>query len=447
MKKNEDTTPRNLIFLIALLVSAVLAYFLNGYLFGFFRFLFTIDVEFNFEQLISNSDIWGIASYWSTFSLLIFTISFFVPAISNIVKLIKLKNVLALLPRADDEEPNITKEQFLKSMSDHFVFYSEFAVPFSSYIVEHLDRKIKKQAKFIRKGRPQKEKELSITVLQLPSKIFDIEKLLHSHLSSWFMSRLPKILAGIGLLMFVVAISGMLQIRQDEFLSQEAKDVLLMGTSSLALCVGVSLIIIAFHRLMLGHIFHRAAELIKMLDALFEYHPEEDGEKAELKAVEVALNKSVSSFKDVSNGLKNSFEDFSIKLEKIQSSIDKNQKQKFDDITKPIETLVKNLNKEVLKTSNAMKDKNGILDDLNKTAGDLSKISLASDEAVNKFDQVKESLDNLIEQIEKMAPMSAARKEEISSNLNKVRKGNRTVGMGSRAVNREIKKELDKHDL
>jgi methyl-accepting chemotaxis protein len=447
MKKNEDTTPRNLIFLVALLASAVFAYFLNGYLFGVFKLLFGIDVEYNFEQLIRNSDIWGIASYWSTFSLLIFTISFFVPAISNIVKLIKLKNVLAVLPKAEDEEPNITREKFLTSMSDHFVFYSEFAVPFSAYIVEHLDRKVKKQAKFIRKGRPQKEKDLSETILQLPSKIFDIEKLLHSHLSSWFMSRLPKILAGIGLLMFVVAISGMLQIKDEVFLSQEGKNVLLMGSSSLALCIGVLLIIIAFHRLMLGHIFHPAAELIKMLDSLFEYHPEEDGEKAELKAVEVALNKSVSSFKDVSNGLKTSFEDFSKKLEKIQTSIDCKQKQSFDEIAKPIEELVKNLSKEVLSTSSAIEDKNGILKDLNKTAKDLSKISSASDEAVNKFDQIKESLDNLIEQIEKMAPMSAARKEEISTNLNKVKKGNRTVGMGSRAVNREIKKEIDKYDL
>ncbi|WP_438993612.1 hypothetical protein [Pseudemcibacter sp.] len=105
------------------------------------------------------------------------------------------------------------------------------------------------------------------------------------------------------------------------------------------------------------------------------------------------------------------------------------------------------MSKEVLSTSSAIEDKNGILKDLNKTAKDLSKISSASDDAVNKFDQVKESLDNLIEQIEKMAPMSAARKEEISTNLNKVKKGNRTVGMGSRAVNREIKKEIDKYDL
>lgn len=447
MKRNEDTTPRNLMFMISILASAVLAYFLNGYLFGLFQLLFGIDVQYKFEQLMKNSSIWGVASYWATFSLLVFIISFFAPAISNIVKLIKLKNTLAVLPQADDEEQNITREQFLKSMSDHFVFYSEFAIPFSAYIVEHLDRKIKKQTKFIRKGRAQKEKELSVTVLMLPSKMFDIEKLLHSHLSSWFMSRLPKILAGIGLLMFVIAISGMLQINSETFPSSEALDVLLMGTSSLALCIGVSLIIIAFHRLMLGHIFHRAGELIKMLDALFEYHPEEDGEKTELKAVEVALNKSVSSFKDVSTGLKNSFDDFAKKLEKIQTSIDKKQKQNFDATTKPIEDLVKNLSKEILSTANAIEDKNGILKDLNKTAGDLSKISVATDDAVNKFDQVKESLDNLIEQIEKMAPMSAARKDEISGNLEKVRKGNRTVGMGSRAVNREIKKDIEKHDL
>ena len=445
--KNEDTTPRNLIFLISILASVVLAYFLNGYLFGFFKFLFSIDVQYSFGQLINNSSIWGVASYWATFSLLVFIISFFVPAISNIINLIKLKNTIAVLPKADDEEQNITKELFLKSMSDHFVFYSEFAVPFSAYIVEHLDRKIKKQTKFIRKGRAQKEKELSVTVLMLPSKMFDIEKLLHSHLSSWFMSRLPKILAGIGLLMLVIAVSGMLQIKDDAFLSPAAQDILLMGTSSFALCIGVSLIIIAFHRLMLGHIFHRAAELIKMLDGLFEYHPEEDGEKSELKAVEVALNKSVSSFKDVSNGLNSSFEGFAKKLEKIQTSIDKKQKQSFDEIAKPIEALVKNLSKEVQSTSSAIDDKSGILDDLNKTAGALSKISSATDDAVNKFDQVKESLDNLIKQIEKMAPMSAARKEEIAESLEKVRKGNRTVGMGSRAVNREVKKDIEKYDL
>jgi hypothetical protein len=43
--------------------------------------------------------------------------------------------------------------------------------------------------------------------------------------------------------------------------------------------------------------------------------------------------------------------------------------------------------------------------------------------------------------------MSASRKDEIAGNLEKVRKGNRTAGMVSRTINREIKKEIEKHDL
>ena len=43
--------------------------------------------------------------------------------------------------------------------------------------------------------------------------------------------------------------------------------------------------------------------------------------------------------------------------------------------------------------------------------------------------------------------MSASRKDEIAGNLEKGLKGNLTVGMGSRAANREIKKEIEKHDL
>lgn len=78
----------------------------------------------------------------------------------------------------------------------------------------------------------------------------------------------------------------------------------------------------------------------------------------------------------------------------------------------------------------------------NELASDVRK--LLGDQ---KFDQVKGSLDQLIGQIEKMAPMSASRKDEIAGNLEKVLKGNRTAGMVSRTINREIKKEIEKHDL
>ena len=103
--------------------------------------------------------------------------------------------------------------------------------------------------------------------------------------------------------------------------------------------------------------------------------------------------------------------------------------------------MVTSLNKEVAKASGAALSKESILDDLNKTASDLSAVSKASDTVTEKFDLVTEGLERLITQIEKIAPMSTEKKEIISADIEELKAvSSKTVGMGKRTPSKSRKK-------
>lgn len=478
MQENQDNLPRNLLFMIAVVTSAVAAYFLNSSLFSFLQFVFDIKVQSNYTRILNNSTLWGAASFWSTFALLVYTFSFLIPAVFNIIGLVTLKGRISELPRASDKTSNVTKDKFLKTMSEFTLVYAEYAVPYSAYIVEKKEKNIRKKTKFIGKGKEQPTNMPEVSVLMPASNIFKIEKVLNSRLSVWFMRPLPRVLMGIGFLLFILSFAGALQSNAESLM---VSDIFLMGVSSFALCIGVGVILTALFRIFIGHIHHRASEIVKMIESLFDYKPD-DSEETEFKAVEIALNKTVSSFKDVSKAinekqeeavntlivktleeyvkklsmsadkqaktlqkvvddaakqsagvtkdLSNRFDEYANKISDTHNKLDSYQEKSFKSIADKMERLITSLNDEVVKATEAAIDKDNILDDLNKTASDLSAISKASDNAAAKFDNVTEGLDRLIAQIEKIAPVSAEKKNKISSNIEALKKGsNKTVGM------------------
>ncbi|MBT5073191.1 MAG: hypothetical protein HOM63_05675, partial [Kordiimonadaceae bacterium] len=299
MKNNQDNLPRNLLFMISLIVSAIAAYFLNSSLFSVLNLIFDINVDTAFERSLESSALWGVASYWSAFALLVFIFSFLIPALSNIFTLISLKTRLSELPRAVDKAPQVTKEKFLKVMSEFNLVYAEFAVPYSAYIVEKKEKEITKKSKFIGKGKAQKAHLDLVSVIVPASQIFKLERTLSFRLSSWFMRPLPRVLMGIGFLLLVLSISGALQSGDGDLISS---DVFLMGVSSLSLCFGIGIFITAIFRITMGHIYHRAGEVVKMIENLFDYKPA-TGETGDINLIENALNKTISSIKDMSKNL------------------------------------------------------------------------------------------------------------------------------------------------
>ena len=91
MQDNIDNLPRNLLFMIALVSTTIASYFLNSSLFSMLRFVFDIKVQGNFTRILDGSSLWGVASYWSMFALMIFVLAFIIPAVSNIIGLVALK--------------------------------------------------------------------------------------------------------------------------------------------------------------------------------------------------------------------------------------------------------------------------------------------------------------------------------------------------------------------
>lgn len=489
MQENQDNLPRNLLFMIALVVSAIAAYFLNSSLFSMLRFLFDIKVQGNFTRILDLSSLWGVASYWSMFALLIFILGFLIPAISNVFGLIAIKTRIAELPRANDKASHVTKERFLKVMAEFKLLYAEFAVPYAAYIVEKHEKDIRKKTKFIGKGKAQQVNPVVVNVLMPASHIFKLDRALNSRLSVWFMRPMPRVLMGIGFLLFILSFAGALNSNSESLIGN---DIFLMGVSSFALCMGVGVVLTALLRVCLGHIHHRAGEVVKMIENLFDYKPD-DGQNEDYKAIETALNKTVSSFKDVSKAinekqedavndlinktlekyveeigeasqkqskalqkitddtakqsksvtadLSSRFDDYAKKIGNIQAKLEDHQDKSYEALTDNIERLVTSLNKEVKKASGAALAKESILDDLNKTAGDLSAVSKASDNVTQKFDLVADGLDRLIAQIEKIAPMSAEKKEIISADIEDLKAASsKTVGMGRRAPAKNRKK-------
>ena len=256
--------------------------------------------------------------------------------------------------------------------------------------------------------------------------------------------------------------------------------------------MGVGVLLTAMFRVTMGHIHHRASEVVKMIENLFDYKPDES-EVDDLQAVETALNKTVSSFKDVSKiindkqegavntlivktldgyvkkigeatkaqtkalqkivdstakqsdtvskELTSRFDEYASKIETIQSNLDDYQDKSYEALIGKIETLITSLNQEVTRASGAVLDKNSILDDLNKTAGDLSAVSKASDSVTKKFDLVAAGLDRLIDQVEKIAPMSEEKRNHISAEIEELKHASsKTVGMGGRAPAKNRKK-------
>lgn len=486
---NIDTLPRNLLFMIALVTTTIVSYFLNSSLFSMLRFLFDIKVQGNFTRILESSSLWGIASYWSTFALLIFILAFLAPAISNIIGLVSLKTRLAELPRASDKAKAVTKETFLKTLSGFNLVYAEFAVPYAGYIVEKQEKDIRKKTNFIGKGKAKIVNPVTVSVLMPASHIFKIDRALNSRLSVWFMRSMPRVLMGIGFLLFILSFAGALQSRTGSLIGN---DIFLMGVSSFALCMGVGVVLMAVFRVIMGHIHHRASEVVKMIENLFEYKPDEN-EIDDLKAVETALTKTVSSFKDVSKAinekqegavnalivktldgyikkigkateaqtkalqkivddtskqsntvskeLSGRFDAYASKIETIQNNLGDHQDKSYEALIGKIETLITSLNQEVTKASGAVFDKNSILDDLNKTAGDLSTVSKASDSITKKFDIVAAGLDRLIEQVEKIAPMSETKRSHITTEIEALKNvSSKTVGMGKRTPAKDRKK-------
>ncbi len=489
MQDNTDNLPRNLLFMIALMLTATTAYFFNSSLFSVLRMVFDIEVQGNFTLILARSSLWGVASYWSTFALLMFFIAFLLPAISNIFGLIKLKTCIAELPRASDKAHPVTKEKFLKAMSDFKLVYSEFAVPYAAYIVEKQEKDIRKKTNFIEKGKAQTVNPPVVSVLIPASKIFLIDRVLNSRLSVWFFRPMPRVLMGIGFILFILSFAGSLQGASESLIGNE---VFLMGVCSFALCMGIGVLLTALFRITIGHVHHRAMEVVKMIENLFEYKPDEI-ENEDFKSIETALNKTVSSFKDVSKAINEKQEDavnslivktmddyvkkiaeateaqsktlqrivsdtakqstevsrdlterfdgYAKKISDIQQKIDTHQDKSFETLAEKMEKMITSLNEEVNKATLAALHKDTILDDLNKTAGDLGAISKASDNVADKFDAVAEGLDRLIEQVEKIAPMSDEKREKISVGLEDLKKeSSKTVGMGRRSSAKDRKK-------
>ncbi|HPF46407.1 MAG: hypothetical protein KDF58_13695 [Alphaproteobacteria bacterium] len=479
MQENRDNLPRNLLFMIALLGSAVAAYFLNSGLFSLLQFVFDIKVNSIFTRILDGSSLWGIASYWSTFSLLMFLSAFLIPAVVNIVGLVSLKGRISELPRASDNAQHVTKEKFLKVMSEFKLVYAEFAVPYASYIIERQEKDIRKKTTFIGKGKAKVMNPVIVSVLTPASQIFKIDRILNSRLSVWFMRPMPRVLIGIGFLLFIVSFAGALQSDNGTLVGNET---FLMGASSFALCIGVGVFMTAMFRVFMGHIYHRAAEVVKMIENLFNLETKEQ-EAVQFESVESALNKTVSTFKDFSKSINEKqeeavnqlivktledyvkqigkattdqtkelqklvdqltkqsteaskeiskrFEDYSKKIEETQKKLDMGQDKTFETISDKIEKLITSLNKEVSKASDTAFVKNSILEDLNKTAKDLGDVSKASDHVTAKFDLVSAGLDRLIAQVEKIAPMSQEKREHISAEIEELKRvSSSTVGMG-----------------
>ncbi|HRW29886.1 MAG TPA: hypothetical protein P5227_07815, partial [Emcibacteraceae bacterium] len=252
MQENRDNLPRNLLFMIALLGSAVAAYFLNSGLFSLLQFVFDIKVNSIFTRILDGSSLWGIASYWSTFSLLMFLSAFLIPAVVNIVGLVSLKGRISELPRASDNAQHVTKEKFLKVMSEFKLVYAEFAVPYASYIIERQEKDIRKKTTFIGKGKAKVMNPVIVSVLTPASQIFKIDRILNSRLSVWFMRPMPRVLIGIGFLLFIVSFAGALQSDNGTLVGNET---FLMGASSFALCIGVGVFMTAMFRVFMGHIY------------------------------------------------------------------------------------------------------------------------------------------------------------------------------------------------
>lgn len=484
MQDNQDNLPRNLIFTIILIASAIIAYFLHDIMFNIVQFLFDVDVQAKFIRTMNNSSLWSVASSWTMFALSVFMLAFLVPAVLNIFNLIKLKARIQELPRAADQGVEVTKEKFLKTFSEFKYIYTEYALPFSEFIIEEPEKNIKRKTKIIGEGKAQHVADISVSAIASASDFFKLEKLLNSRLSLWFIRPLPRVLLGIGFLMFVMSFAGMLQQGSENLTSEKAIEMLLMGVLSFSLCIGAAVFISGFQRIIMGHLYHRASEVVKMIDNLFHHKSETMDQVTELTSIENALNKTVSAFKDVtktlndkqeesvnqlivttldeylnkigkttaeqtkalqkiiddtaiqsksvSDDLAGRFDEYANKIADVHKKMEAYEDKTYKAVGENIGGLISALSEEVKKAANASLDKNNILSDLSKVAKDLKSVSSASDNMTEKFDAVAHSLDHLLLQIEKMAPMSHDKREELSKSLKELKKNNKTVGMRHR---------------
>ena len=398
MNDNEDTMPRNLLFMITLIGSLILAYFLNPFLLPTLVSTLDIDMTLKFKRALADGTLWGIASFWCTLAFLMFLVAFLIPAVVNMLNLVKLKSRLAELPRTKDIAVQVTKERFLKTFSEFPFIYSEFAVPFSDFIIEKNEKDIKRKTNFIGKGKAQKVNPVIVSSVVPAGDIFKMAILLNSRLSIWFMRPLSRVLSGVGFLMFILSVAGVLQMGEDNVFGDKALELLLMGISSLSVCVGFAVLIAGLQRMILGHLYHRGREIVKMVDSLFHYKPADEN-SSELKSVETALNKTVSSFKDfskilvekqeekvnelivntlddyvkkigesteaqsmalqkivddgaslsvdISKQLTSRFEEYAKKISDIHDKMDGYQDKSYGAITENIETLIVSLNEDV----------------------------------------------------------------------------------------------------
>lgn len=467
----QDKIPRNSIFMMLLIISLIAAFFVDGAVVHMLTFIFNIEFSPDFMIQLNENNLWSVASYWSAFSLIVFISAFLIPAIYNVFNLVKLKNKLSTMPRAKDKAAPVTKDIFLNSMMGFKFIYNEFVVPYCDFLYEGEEDPKQNKAKHIKANKKNGAKQIIINAMVPAGQIFKIDELLKTRLSFWFIKPLPLIILAAGILTLILSIVSMLQVGGDEIFNEKSRQILSIGYLSFSACLAVAIFMVATYKILMGYLNHRGAEIVKMIDALFHYKPVTDAQNIDLTSIEVILRKTASSFKDLSAAIGQKQEEAvneliiktmesyvikigsSIELQSklLQKTLDDtagqigsfsnavavkldkmsvNEERTYDQFSGKIEKLITSLNGEVKNISALSLAKGGILDDLNKTAGDLKSVSGASDDMIKKFDDMAVGLAHLLAEVEKMAPMSNDRREKLALELAQIRENNKTVGMG-----------------
>jgi len=267
------TVPRNVYFILTVIISALCAYFFNPVLLDMLEDIFSKALP----RSILKSDLVHLSGFASLMGLALLVFTFILPALRVWYYLAGALRAIAELPLAHEKLHQTTVKSFLAKLSD-LGFIHDLARIYSSHLVQGPDQEISsevleemKVSKILLKNNKNKKFIIApVRAVQTADFVFNPHQLVDQRIFMWFFNMLPTILAGIGgiclMLSFVdFALNSSVGGGTPMLVGLQA------GVVSIALCLISAIIVTIISRLMGDMLRGGAHRLCHDIDNLFHH--------------------------------------------------------------------------------------------------------------------------------------------------------------------------------
>lgn len=430
--------PRNVYFLLMLVISLVAAYFCAPLMIDLVDMFSTKRLSRAVQVMIKTDSLISVGAFISFAAVIFFVLAFILPAIHVWFYISGAKGKISDLPLACDPVGQTSKKKFLKALKD-LDFMTELSVIYSGYLVQMPDREVHEDTlkkvratKLLAKAKEGEKVTVSPVRARISaSTIFTPVELIKQRLFAWFFNPLPAFLVMTG---FVLLTICLFQIGIIKNTDASVFATLAPGFLAASALFCTAAVIYFLHRITSGSLTQNADEFCQMTDHLFHHHEYQNdlydlhqsmGQTDMAKEVEKSVARPLNAMTKAARTLAS---DQGEKIEDLLKAVLESFTEKMDQTTTlQIENLGKSLDGAEKAAQAMQKSFETIQDTAEKSEQATTKQNEAllmelRDAVAQSHDQLSEVIQGASSQIENQQAeiqKAISSKDSILSDLNK----------------------------